>query len=464
MKQIYAMLIISISLASTPLYALAQRSAVTLEQMRGIVRAAKVVDEPNPLGFEKVTIAYREFFITTKKLFELKQAAYKSIIDAPTLPVTSKNDALKIAQAFDSTILSLNKQRDTYLSQIKKIEENKDFAAVNALMDTEYNFLDYDTYKNYSNDEYTALITALATTRDYYRSLAQLTTKYAAINGQIIFESPSAQYEYWKYIVTVRDALKRSVNAELSTIEQFLKNSPKVEEIYGAEYAAALKKVAETDKAMITLWSQQVPAQQPQEVKDSSFTLEVDDELTRRLKQDQKLTDISARIKALSTEYNAVATYKKERFATKQTIKRALDVSKQMLTLYKELDTARFVVVSGFHKEFPYSYNILRDAIGSSDQVMKYAWIDIQYKAAENEGIEYDIKMYTLALNNFGKFKNYFGDDTKPYKLVFTKNAANVEFIKIHEGYNTRLKEYLLYEAEQQQKQDELKQQASPNS
>ena len=330
--------------------------------------------------------------------------------------------------------------------------KSKNISTGNKNIDLEFErifnkFLSYEL-DNFSNTEHQNVLEHLYKTKDFYTYLSKTKNQFYFINGYPIFLSKADQYEYYKYLANLRNLNKAYISLENKKIE-YLKSSELVS-FFEQVYIDILNNTLANNNILLMKWNAAasetdwnlswIEQSQSNVISDLNKS-----ELDLRRSRSENFQKINTQIQESLEEYQNFGVYDKERFKSKTNLKRAINLSQKMLSLFKKMDAADYLIRIQYEKDFPNNGNILKDIILLSNEDFNNFYIFMQKEALNNEDIEIDLKIFNLALNNFSKMSLDFESEKIDYRLKFQNKTVNLTYKKIIDSYRSKYKEIFDY-------------------
>lgn len=413
-----------------------------------------VIDEnaPIPSFLKSVEKEYKDSNLKAKKYLESRNSTLEYISKLPERSVSSKKDALAVVSEVNKKIQELNKTKSESDKASTLFEKKaKNLSVGDPAIDLEFQkvFNQFITskLKTFTNTEHTNTLEMLYKTRDFYTYLSKTKTRFTFLNGYPQFESSSDYYEYYMYMAKLRTIFKNQVNLELERADYF-QNSD-IKNVIDQKFVDIQNSNLEGNKKYIETWKAPGSYTDPNlswiDGKTNTPSSTGQSELDIRRSRVTSLQNINQEIKNINQEYADYGSYNKDRFASKENLKKALALSQKMLSLYKQSDAVDYPIRVQYNKDFPVMENIFNDVMQYSDVDFSNLYVYIQRNALYNESIDLDVKLYNLALANYGKFTNNFESKDAQYPLSFKSKTASNAYKKILDGYNSRFAELFDY-------------------
>lgn len=367
-----------------------------------------------------------------------KSDTIKFILSLSQRDIDNQQKAKGLALEIDGYIKKLNslkKQKDSFSEDsFNKLISDKSFLTS---LDSFFNAFDGDQFRKIDNAEHASTIEMLYSAKNFYTYISKSKYRFDSINGYMSFENPTDKYEYWSYLAKTRNAFKSYIFSETDELKLLQTNKDVFVKVLGEQYYNNLSLVLEGDKKLTDAWSK-INDKNNQPTNSGVNEVNVGGEFEARQKANASLQDVISQINNLNDEYYKYGAYSKERFSSKENLKKALSLSQQMLALYNKYYKINYSIITQYKKDFPYYSQYLQEVVSSSDQDFKDFSIDSQNTVNEKESIEFDVKLYPIAISNFGKFTSHFDEKDAPYRLDFQNKKANITYKKMMDDYSSR--------------------------
>lgn len=406
-----------------------------------------------PVFLKSVEKEFKDDQLKSKKYLDLRKENLEYVTLLPEKKISTNKEALNIVLELNKRIKDLNKAKSNSDKASKLFGlKSKKLSTGNPSIDAEFarifnKFISYEI-ENFANSEHQNILEQLYKTRDFYTYLSKTKNQFIFINGYPIFESKLDQYEYYKYLANLRNLNKAYLNLENKKIE-YLKNSEFVS-FFEQSQIDLFNNILSSNNSLLAKWN--APASEKDwnlswlEENQSNIVSDLNkSELDLRRSRSENFQKINTQIQENTEEYQKFGVYDKEIFRSKESLKKAITLSKNMLLLFKSLDNTDYIIRVQYEKDFPFNGNIYRDLILFSDQDFYNFHVFMQKQSLYNEDIEVDLKIYNLALNNFSKMIVDFESEKIDYRLKFQNKTINSSYKKIIDSYRSKYKEIFDY-------------------
>lgn len=391
-----------------------------------------------PLQLKPAHDVLKKYTSDVTKYSTQKSETIKFILSLSQRDIGNQQKAKSLALEIDTYIKKLNslkKQKDSFSEDsFNKLVADKSFLAS---LDSFFNVFDGDQLRKIDNAEHSSIIEMLYSAKNFYTYISKSKYHFDSTNGYMSFENPTDKYEYWSYLVKTRNAFKSYIFSETDELKILQTNSDVFVKVLGEQYYNNLSLALDGDKKLTDAWSK-MNDKSNQSANSGVNDVNIGGEFEARQKANIYLQDVISQINNLNDDYSKYGVYSKERFSSKENLKKALSLSQQMLALYNKYYKINYPIIVQYKKDFPYSSQYLQEIISSSDQDFKDFSIDSQNTVNEKESIEFDVKLYPIAISNFGKFTSHFDDKDAPYRLEFQNKKANIIYKKMMDDYSSR--------------------------
>lgn len=430
---------------------------------------ASVMDDKRevPVFLKSVEKEFKNTNLQSKKYIDTKNEIREYINTLPEKTISTKKEASNIVLEINKKIKLLNKIKSDYEKSFKIFSlKSKNISTGNPSIDKEFQiiFNDLLSYEleNFSRNEHQNILEQMYKTRDFYTYLSKTSSQFYFLNGYPVFQSKALDYEYYKYLANLRNLSKNYLILENKKIE-YLKNS-KLSSFFDKSFMDNLDIVLVSNNNLITIWNS--PATQTdwnlswiEGQSNSNIKSDLNkSELELRRFNNVSLQKVNSEIQENLEDYQKFGVYDKERFKSKDNLKKAITLSQKMLNLFKSTDLIDYSIRIQYEKDFPSSGNIFKDLMLSSDEDFNNFFVFIQKNSLNNEDIEIDLKIYNLALNNFSKLSVDFDSEKVEYRLKFKNKNINSSYKKIIDNYRTKYAELFEYIEKYNEKNNQLDQ------